>query len=88
MTSNKIMNKNLNFAYLLCMNARSFLIVRKVTEIIFGCSIKGCKSRRSIECNEKDEGRSSLALLTQLSVCILDVKSANDEEPAAIIFMQ
>ena len=82
------MNENHIFAYLLCMNARSFLIVRKVTEIIFGCSIKGCKSRRSIECNEKDEGRSSLALLTQLNVCILDAKSANDEEPAAIIFMQ
>ena len=70
------------------MNARSFLMVRNVTEIIFGCSMKGCKSRRSIECNENDEGRSSLALLTQLSVCILDAKSANDEEPAAIIFMQ
>ena len=70
------------------MNARSFLMVRNVTEIIFGCSMKGCKSRRSIECNENDEGRSSLALLTQLSVCILDAKSANDEEPAAIIFEQ
>ena len=70
------------------MNARSFLMVRKVTEIIFGCSMKGCKSRRSIECNEKDEGRSSLALLTQFNVCILDAKSNNDEEPAAIISMQ
>ena len=39
----------------------------------------------SIECNENDGGSNSRTFLTQLKVCIVEVKFANDDEPAAII---
>ena len=38
-----------------------------------------------MECIENDGGSNSRAFLTQLIVCIVEAKFANDDEPAAII---
>ena len=63
----------------------SLFNVRKVTDIIFGCASFGSKSIKSMECIENDGGSNSRAFLTQLIVCIVEAKFANDDEPAAII---
>ena len=38
-----------------------------------------------MECIENDGGSNSRTFLTQLIVCIVEAKFANDDEPAAII---
>ena len=60
-------------------------MVLNVTDIIFGCPRFGSKSSKSIECNEKEGCKSSLAFFTQLNVCIVDARLASDDEPVAII---